>query len=74
MEEDNLNASQVYQKLIEIHTEFENNTNEKYKHVIDACKAKIEKYLFYNGMPSMKLLKAIRILDPLFFKMITMNT
>jgi hypothetical protein len=55
MEEDNLNASQVYQKLIEIHTEFENNTYEKYKHVIDACKAKLEKYLFYNGMPSMKL-------------------
>jgi hypothetical protein len=30
MEEDSLNASQVYQKLIEIHSEFENNTNEKY--------------------------------------------
>jgi hypothetical protein len=37
--------------------------------LIDACKSKLEKYLFYNGMPSMKLLKAIRILDPLFFKM-----
>ncbi len=37
--------------------------------MIDACIAKLEKYLFYNGMPSMKLLKAIRILDPLFFKM-----
>jgi hypothetical protein len=65
-----LNASQVYQKLIEFHTEFENNTNEKYKYVIDASKAKLEKYFFYNGMPSMKLFtKAIRILDPLFFKL-----
>ena len=69
MEEDNLNPSNVYFKLLEIHNEFESNNNEQYKHVINACKLKLEKYLFGNGMPSMKLFKSMRILDPLFFKL-----
>jgi hypothetical protein len=45
MEEDNLNASNVYFQLIKIHNEFVNNKNVKYRHVIEACKLKLEKYL-----------------------------
>jgi hypothetical protein len=69
MEEDNLIASNVYFQLLKIHNEFANNTNNKYKHVIDACKIKLEKYLFHNGMPSINLFKSLRILDPVFFKL-----
>jgi hypothetical protein len=68
MEEDNLNASNVYFQLIKIHNEFVNNKNVKYRHVIEACKLKLEKYLFQNGMPSIQLFKSKRILDAVFFK------
>ena len=73
LEEDNYTASNVYSKLLEIHNEFIHNNNQRFDHVIKACTEKLEKYLFNGGMPSMKLLKAIRILDPLFFKLNNVN-
>ena len=73
MEGDNLEASNVYAKLIKIHDEFKNNKNEKFQHVIDSCKSKLEKYLFQNGMPSIQLFKSLRILDPIYFKLNSVN-
>jgi hypothetical protein len=73
MEGDNLDASNVYSKLNKIDNELKNNKSEKFKHVIDACKSKLDNYLFQNGMPSVQLFKSLRILDPLFFKLNSFN-
>ena len=69
MEEDNYSACNVYSKFIEIHNEFVNNKNQEYAHVIKACIDKLERYLFNGEMPAMKLLKSIRVLDPIYFKL-----
>ena len=72
-EEDCYNATNVYFKLLAIHTEFTKNANPRFSNIIKACTDKLEKYLFHGGMPSMNFFKAIRILDPLYFKLNEVN-
>ena len=69
IEEDNYNSCEIFSKLLIIHEEFISKKNSRFDYIIDACKRKLEKYLFYGGQPSMKLFQALRVLNPNYFKL-----